>query len=295
MLPAKKMVGHSTVKSTTARSSKIFLWDAKKFYFFAPKDWMKLPPPSVADTPWGVLYLLPPHWLSHESQWTLYLSPSSGTANLLEDRLMVAHWKSPDTADLRIADVTGNFCLLIGNSAPGINSQYRLWAVNLQTDTKQCVHQWNPAHIEGVPFIAGCGMVLWWNEKSSTATALQLSDGHQETIANVSSLQNIAWKSLRESSAAKSTLSGPQPHSVGFFSEKAPAMPTGYYAVPFSAGGESMLTLPDTWEWTSEHAGAGEPTLKAWDPYVAACSLSSTILSSSAQNNPAQIISAHTP
>ncbi len=152
---------------------------------------------GIADTPRGVLMLLPPGWLaSSRSQWLLALSryhPSP--QNLAAGARVVARLATGKySAQMTLAAITGGYALIAEQYPPGTRRDARLLSVDIDSGRTQRLHVWDPGRFSGLPFVDGRGVVAWWDAGTGHATALQLSSGKTVTIPGVGSGQALDWQ-----------------------------------------------------------------------------------------------------
>lgn len=152
---------------------------------------------GIADTPRGVLMLLPPGWLaSTRSQWLLALSrrrPSP--ANLAAGGRVVARLATgKHSSEMTLAAITGGYALVTVQYPPGTRQDAQLLSVNIASGRMRRLHAWNPSRFSGLPFVDGRGIVAWWDPGTGHATAVQLSSGKTVTIPGVGSGQALDWQ-----------------------------------------------------------------------------------------------------
>lgn len=177
--------------SQSAKSS-ITIADGQVFKLPVPTSFDVGRPVSVADTQLGILYILPPHWLSAQNPWQLWLAPATGASDISRDSVLVAQWHFVHQT-LSIADVTQNVALIVASPTPGIVSKAALWSVNLETGSVAKLHTWNPSQLSGPPFVSGRGVAAWWNPGTATATTLNLVSGARQTLVGVASAQALSF------------------------------------------------------------------------------------------------------
>ncbi len=236
----------TAVKTATAVAKPgkpITIADGHTFQLSVPSTVDANKPLSVADTELGILYLLPPHWITSQTQWQLRLAPTTGATDIARDSVLVATWNLRH-ATLSIADVTQNVALVIASPAPGVGAKASLWAVNLENGQRTNLHAWNPAQLSGPPFVAGRGVVAWWNPGTATATAADLLTGTRQNLVGVASAEDLSF--INGALAINGT-----PVALPFLKPFTHVLPKGYqWAYPTGAL-NPIIAVPDSWVVTS--------------------------------------------
>ncbi|PSR35569.1 MAG: hypothetical protein C7B46_00865 [Sulfobacillus benefaciens] len=221
----------------------IAIADGHTFQLSVPSALDANKPVSVADTELGILYLLPPHWITSQTRWQLRLAPTTGTADIARDSVLMATWTLPHTT-LSIADVTQNVALVIASPAPGVGAKASLWAINLENGQRTNLHAWNPAQLSGPPFVAGRGVVAWWNPGTATATVADLLTGARQNLVGVASAEDLSF--INGGLAINGT-----PVALPFLKPFTHVLPKGFkWAYPAGAL-NPIIAVPDSWVVTS--------------------------------------------
>lgn len=170
----------------------ITIEDGRLFRLKEPAEESSFGSVSIADTPLGILYLLPPGWHRRQSTWDLYLAPVPGTRNIEQDSNRVAVIGGRDSGQWRITALTRQFVLLLNSPPPGMNGEDRLFSVDTYSGRVSQIFSWNPSQANGEPFVVVRGVVAWWVSGTGHAVALDLSSGQKATLAGLSSPSALA-------------------------------------------------------------------------------------------------------
>ncbi|MDA8193153.1 MAG: hypothetical protein M0Z53_04020 [Thermaerobacter sp.] len=160
--------------------------DGRVFWLQAAPGARVSSPASVTDTPWGILYLVPPGWTPGSTKWHLDLAPVPGATRIVGDNGRLAAWSGRQLGGMTIAGVTGNFALIVANPVPGASQPDQLYAVDLYSGRTHRLWHWNPS-LGNAPFIYGQSRVAWWIAGTGRAETVNLASGHSATFAGIPS------------------------------------------------------------------------------------------------------------
>lgn len=195
--PTVKQVSVIRAGATTGASSRIEVEYGRRYVFTVPRS-VRHQTIGVADTPKGVVLLLPPEWMSSDGHnWTVAIAkPKGPSANLLSQGARVLARIAPHSLgqSLSLVAVTQGYALVTENAAGGDGAKAYLWSIDLINGHERLVRRWNPGRVEGAPFVAGRGVVAWWDAGTGHATALDLSSGQTQTLLNIGSANALGWQ-----------------------------------------------------------------------------------------------------
>ena len=212
---------------------------------------------GVADTPKGVVLLLPPEWVASDHiQWTLAMAnPNSASPDLLNRGARVlAHLQASGPGQsMNLVAITAGYALITESASPGANGSAVLWGVNLTTGRVRALHHWNPSRINGLPFVAGRGVVAWWDAGTGHGTALDLATGQSVQVPDVGSAEVLGWQN--------GTLwANGAPVHLPFLSPYPDTLPSGYRWL----GRPAIIAVPAGWTMLPNVSGdqiaAGSPS-----------------------------------
>lgn len=228
--PARFVAAKTAVKTTVVRDDGRFA--------------LKAPVASIADTPWGILYVQPPRVHGRQDFWKLDLSPVPGPHEIQNSPEPLAKWRDTAVGSLTIAGITGPYALVVSMPPPGTGGDARLWAVNLYGGQKRTIYQWNPA-TGTAPFAYGQGKVGWWINGTGEAEILDLATSRRITVPGVMSAKSLAFN------GRTFTVNG-QPLGTGDF-RAAPAavLPASFRWVSFPGQDHPSLAIPVDWQITT--------------------------------------------
>lgn len=226
-------------KNRSEASSQITVRYGRPYVLSVPKP-VRHQTIGLADTPKGVVLLLPPGWTTTEraDTWMLAMAkPDAQASDLLQGggrvltTLTVARGRV-----LQLTAITDGYALLLESDASSSPGESVLWSVNLRTGATGRLHQWQSDQVDGLPFVSGRGVVAWWDPGTDHGTAVDLSTLHSVTIPQIYSADALGWEdgSLWANGASV---------ELPFLKPYVHVLPKDYQWV----GSEVRMAVPDSW------------------------------------------------
>ncbi|MCL4521385.1 MAG: hypothetical protein M1415_07355 [Firmicutes bacterium] len=207
---------------------------------------------GIADTPKGVVLLLPPHWVSADpTNWIVALaSPKESSSNLLSRGAHVLARLNPIVRgqSMNLVAITDGYALITESMSANGEGSVVLWSVDLTTGAVRRLHQWDLDQVSGLPFVSGRGVVAWWDSGTGHGTALDLATGESVTIPDIGSAEALGWEN--------GTLwANGSPIHLSFLTPYVHALPRGYQWL----GDPPIVAIPQSWNRAA--ASANDETM----------------------------------
>jgi len=211
---------------------------------------------GVADTPQGVLLLLPPSWVGRtQKTWLVAMvRPNPESSNLLNRGARILAQLTPAVGNqtMSVSAITEGYALVTASmSADGGDSEV-LWSVNLTTGQLRRLHQWDLDQTNGPPFVAGRGVVAWWNQGTGHGTAVDLATGESQVVPDIGSAAALGWQNgalWANGTAVRLSFLTPYVHRL----------PAAYRWL----GSPPVIAIPDTWQQSFNGSNVSDEAVSA--------------------------------
>lgn len=161
-------------------------------------------PTSVTDSPWGIVFLVPPGWSHGQRQWHLNLYSVPNGSRAISNGDTLSRWSAHNISTMFVAGVTSNYALVVGEPLPGTSRSAVLYAVDLFSGQTHTIWHWSPSLGEA-PFTFSKGQVTWWVRGTGHANTVTIATGKNRSDYGVTSaidLPNVSSKRIANAAAS---------------------------------------------------------------------------------------------